>query len=166
MKKETLALLLGYIANQEKEIDRLFEVIKCTEPTNNEKVVYLGYYLHNIYCAFEDMFKETVKAFENRIDDPSKYHRELLKRMVIEVPGIRPQFLSRASAEALDELRSFRHMFRHSYMYKLDAERVKALKEKLLRSIVIVKSDIDRFTQFLRGKIDTSTEKRDGSTYF
>lgn len=38
---------------------------------------------HNLYCAFEDLFKIVAETFENHIQDKSKYHQELLKRMDI-----------------------------------------------------------------------------------
>jgi hypothetical protein len=50
----------------------------------------LGYQLHNLYCAFEDLFKIVSETFENHIQDKSKYHQELLKRMTISIEGVRP----------------------------------------------------------------------------
>lgn len=80
----------------------------------------LGYQLHNLYCAFEDLFKIVAAAFENHIEDKSRYHLELLKRMAIPIEGIRPALLSQESYTLLDNLRSFRHFFRHAYSYELD----------------------------------------------
>ncbi len=154
MKKEALALLLGYLKNQRAEIDSLTGEISNTEPVDKEKTVYLGYYLHNLYCAYEDLFKEIAKTFENQIEDPSKYHRELLKRMSLEVPLIRPNFLSKDSCKILDELRRFRHTFRHAYTYELESQRVKELKLRLLSEYGKIISDMDRFEDYLISKIE------------
>ncbi len=52
--------------------------IRLTAPDSQEKVSHLGYLLHNLYCALEDIFREVAQTFENRVDDPLRYHRELL----------------------------------------------------------------------------------------
>jgi len=153
MRKEAFALLLGYIKSQRVEINRLLSEIENIEPQNNETTVYLGYSLHNIYCAFEDLFKEITRAFENQIEDPSRYHRELLKRMTIEVPLIRPCLLSKDSYRVLDELRMFRHTFRHAYTYELDSEKVKDLKLRILSGFETINSDIDMFENYLKTKM-------------
>lgn len=105
MKKEHLAILLGFLHNQMDLIQRIIKDIQFTAPDSREKVSHLGYLLHNLYCALEDIFQEVAKTFENRIDDPSRYHRELLKRMHFEIPKIRPLLLTSRSYEILNELR-------------------------------------------------------------
>ena len=87
----------------------------------------LGYKLHSLYCAFEDLFVIIADFFENTIDDKKYYHRELLRRMKLDIAGIRPSLLSEESYRLLDELRSFRHYFRHAYNYELDVEKLKSL---------------------------------------
>jgi uncharacterized protein YutE (UPF0331/DUF86 family) len=56
--------------------------------------------------------------------------------MTLTIEGIRPAFISKKSAELLDELRSFRHRFRHAYLTQLDSRRVQENIERarLLRS--------------------------------
>lgn len=55
---------------------------------------------------------------------PSSWRRELLDRMKIAVPGIRPAVITSDMVEPLDELRRFRHLFRNLYKSKLKSERV------------------------------------------
>ena len=74
----------------------------------------MGYQLHNLYGAFEQLFKETARFFENRVDAGS-CRADLLRRMQLEIQGIRPALLSAETASGLDELRRFRHFFRHAY---------------------------------------------------
>lgn len=150
MKKEDISLLLGYFSSQEEEIERLYQEIKTIEPIDKEKTICLAYYLHNLYCAFEDLFKEITRTFENKIEDISSFHKELLKRMFIEVPGIRPRVLSRESFLLLDELRGFRHIFRHMYTYELSPEKIKDLKDKLVRNWDTIKRDFDGFKNWLK----------------
>ena len=83
----------------------------------------LAYKLHNLYSAYEDLFKLVARFFENQIVDISGYHSELLNRMKLLIEGVRPELLADESFMLLDELRGFRHVFRHAYSYKLDAEK-------------------------------------------
>ncbi|MEK6730470.1 MAG: hypothetical protein AABY76_10675 [Planctomycetota bacterium] len=150
MKKESLSLLLGYLTNQMELLGRILKEVADTNPTSKEKTSHLAYLLHNLYCALEDVFQEIAKTFENRIEDPSKYHRELLNRMQLDVPEIRPKLLSRESRLVLDELRGFRHVFRHAYDFELDPEKVKGLKHKLIVYWARIEKDVDVFTGFLQ----------------
>ncbi len=120
------------------------------EPSSEEKTVFIGYVLHNIYSALEDLFKEVAKTFENAIEDISMYHKALLIRMTIDVPRIRPPLLTRESYRILDELRGFRHVFRYSYSFELDPVRVKNLKENFCYHWSGIKTDIEKFSEFLR----------------
>ncbi|GFP25387.1 hypothetical protein HKBW3S25_00859 [Candidatus Hakubella thermalkaliphila] len=153
MKKEPLAILLGYFTNQTEIMEKILQEVKTTKPSGREKVSHLAYLLHNLYCALEDLFQEIAKTFENRIEDLSKYHRELLKRMQLDVPGIRPRVLSKESYLILDELRGFRHIFRHSYDYELAPDRVKSLKQKILTNWRYIERDLDIFIDFLQEAI-------------
>ncbi len=150
MKKESLAILSGYLTNQTELFETILKEIRVTNPSNREKTSHLAYLLHNLYCAAEDVFQEVAKTFESRVEDPSKYHRELLKRMHIDVPGIRPKFLSKESYSLLDELRGFRHVFRHSYGHELDPDRVNGLKQKVVLHWKCIEKDIVAFLDFLQ----------------
>ena len=153
MKRQALALLLGYIKDQKGEIDRIFKEVEVTEPTDKEKTITLGFYLHNLYCAFEDLFIEIAKTFENRIEDPSRYHRELLKRMSLDIPMIRPHLLSKESLKVLDELRKFRHLFRHAYTYDLDSQKTKVIKSLIVSNYKKILTDLEQFEEFLEKQL-------------
>lgn len=105
----------------------------------------LAYKLHNLYSAYEDLFKLVARFFENQIADISGYHSELLNRMKLLIEGVRPELLADESFMLLDELRGFRHVFRHAYSYKLDAERVVKLSEKTESLIALFEKDFEKF---------------------
>ncbi|GIV19151.1 MAG: hypothetical protein KatS3mg023_0902 [Armatimonadota bacterium] len=79
--------------------------------------------------------------------------RELLQRMSIEVPTIRPRVLSPQSMALLDELRAFRHVFQHSYSYSMDPQKVAMLQDKVLAGWQRVEEDIARFEEFLKAQL-------------
>ena len=105
----------------------------------------LAYKLHNLYSTYEVMFKLIARFFENQIEDISLYHSALISRMRIEIEGVRPSILSDKSYKMLDELRGFRHVFRHAYSYELDAERVIRLSGKTAK---LKETFIEDFNEF------------------
>jgi hypothetical protein len=110
--------------------------------------------LHNLYCALEDLWQEVARTFENRLEDPARYHRELLQRMRLEIPGIRPRILTTASYQLLNELRGFRHVFRHAYDYELDEGRLRQLKAKMMKGWTGAEKDLANFERFLQEALD------------
>jgi len=116
-----------------------------------EAVESAGYWMHNLYCAFEDLFKLVAGFWENNLSANGEYHIHLLKRMLVEIEGVRPALLSIAGYRYLNELRGFRHVFRHAYSYGLDDERVSALLRKILEQKDIVMSDLQTFRNTIAG---------------
>jgi hypothetical protein len=49
--------------------------------------------------------------------------------MTLTVEGVRPAFLSKNSFALLDNLRAFRHLFRHAYSYDLDERKLRIVLE-------------------------------------
>jgi len=78
-------------------------------------LINMGYYLHNLYNAFENIFLNIADVFENQIKERDRWHYSLQKRMSLDIEGIRPKVISKEASNYLDELRRFRHIFRHSY---------------------------------------------------
>ena len=116
-----------------------------------EAVESAGYWIHNLYCAFEDLFKLVAGFWENSLSSNGEYHINLLKRMMIEIEGVRPGLLSGAGYSLLNEMRGFRHVFRHAYSYGLDKERVSALLHKILDQKEIVLKDLQTFRNTIAG---------------
>ncbi|MBU0764753.1 MAG: hypothetical protein KJ607_07960 [Bacteroidetes bacterium] len=147
--KEKLSTLWAYISYQEEAISGIYKKIAKLRPSNDDKLVNLAYQMHNIYSSYEDLFKEIATNFENNIERSSGYHKNLLLRMKISIPGIRPGILSEQSFIILTELMSFRHVFRHAYSYNLSVDKVEALKNKILTYRPALESDIAEFKAFL-----------------
>jgi hypothetical protein len=84
----------------------------------------LGGYLHSLYNAIEAYFLRIAKFFENNVDQHT-WHRDLLDRMTLEIPEVRPALLFEAGLiERIDELRRFRHLFRNLYKTRLRADKL------------------------------------------
>jgi hypothetical protein len=87
----------------------------------------VGYLLHNLYNALENSFEQISRTFENHVVDVSRWHRELLDKMFLDIPGVRPPVLTQALRPLLHDLLGFRHLFRHSYDFNLDPARLARL---------------------------------------
>lgn len=108
--RERLTILKSEVTAQMIEIERIYARL---DDRNRGKggaaVESIGFQLHNLYCAFEDLFRVVAVAFENHIQDKCKYHAELLKRMSMSIEGVRPALLSPSFSRLPDDLRAFRH---------------------------------------------------------
>ena len=107
----------------------------------------MGYQLHNLY-ARSSGFEEVARFFEPH--RRAAYHADLIRRMQLDIRGIRPAVLSVETASRLDELRRFRHLFRHAYATDLDPARVTALAAEVPGIRGAFARDIERFLSALR----------------
>jgi hypothetical protein len=94
---------------------------------NERDVVTVAYLLHNLYSVLENSFAQISRTFENHIVDPARWHRELLSKMFLVIPSVRPAVLPENIRPLLHEMLRFRHLFRHSYDFQLDATKLRAL---------------------------------------
>ncbi len=92
-----------------------------------------AYHLHNVYSALENSFEQISRTFENHIVEPARWHRELLSKMFLDLSPIRPAVLPENVRHLLHEMLRFRHLFRHSYDFKLDAAKLDTLHQEWKR---------------------------------
>ncbi len=146
--------LILFLADYDHQINRIKEIylklekksaILSKSKVNSDTIESTGYWLHNLYCAFEDLFKIVTAFWENNISPAGTFHKDLIKKMIMNIQGIRPALISDKSYQSLDELRGFRHVFRHAYSYGLDDERVKFILKRILRDKKIIFADLTRF---------------------
>jgi hypothetical protein len=155
--QETLVLFLSDFDQQVDEIRKVYSLLeekaaKAHDPVPSELVESIGYWLHNLYSAYEDLFRIIAVFWENSLERSSTYHIELLRRMRLEIPGVRPAALrSEISFQRLDEMRAFRHVFRHAYSYGLDDERVFFLLRRVLELKDVILDEISAFRNQVEG---------------
>ncbi|MCL6560975.1 MAG: hypothetical protein K6U74_19745, partial [Firmicutes bacterium] len=75
------------------------------------------------------------------------WHRELLLRMTLDVPEVRPPLLSKETANKLDEFRAFRHVFRNVYGFNLSSERIVDLLNKFSHTAGCLEREVNSFIQ-------------------
>lgn len=139
MKKTEASGILTLIAELEKDSETLERLVKENDRAAeriaggaDEGLDYaaLGYTIHNIYCLMENYFLRVAKTFENQILADS-WHKDLIRRMTLTIEGIRPALLDEETAEDIDELRSFRHVFRNLYQSGIKPNKVMEIQRKL-----------------------------------
>ena len=142
LKSELLALL-----DRVRELDSKLQGYTEQYPQELPEpfLITVSYLLNGIYSCFEDQFLKIAKVFENRVENPASWHRELLERMQIEVEGVRPRVLNRATFRLLNELRGFRHVFRSSYTFELDEERARLVLRRWEKGKAAVYKDVQSF---------------------
>ncbi|BER91420.1 hypothetical protein [Atrimonas thermophila] len=149
MEEGKFAILKSELMNQWNEIVKIYKRIE-ERKRGIHALESLAYQLHNLYCTYEDLFKIVARSFENSIEDPSKYHAEPLKRIKMEIEGVRPALISEESFKLLNSLRGFRHFFRHTYSYELDERKVSLVLEDALKLKETFKLELENFLSKLQ----------------
>lgn len=109
----------------------------------------LGYSLHNIFNALENCFVQISMSFENHVRDRGRWHRELLEKMFLDIPTLRPPVLPEQLRSILGDLLGFRHLFRHAYELKIDEAKTVALWSRWSLESSLVKQSLTLFANEL-----------------
>lgn len=104
----------------------------------------IGYLLHNFYNGCENIFRSVARFFENELG-PGAWHKDLLKRMKIEVAGYRPKVIDNELYQLLDDFRAFRHKFRHTYAFELDWAREQLVARKMIQTQTLLEKQVKHF---------------------
>jgi hypothetical protein len=115
----------------------------------------LSYTIHNLYGSIEQYCTRIAKFYENNLSTRT-WHAELLERMTLNIEGVRPALFDREIFWELDELRRFRHLFRHMYDRPLDSERVNKMQQLMLAVLPKFLAAHERFiekVQFIASKV-------------
>ncbi len=152
MDEARYALLKAEVEDLYGQIDQIYARIEERHSefgNRTESLDSMGYQLHNLYCAFEQVFEIIAQFFENNIAG-ERYHTDLLRRMRLTIEGIRPACISEEAFTLLDELRRFRHFFRHAYLSELDFEKLAHLVEIAEKVRVVFQRDRQQFFEKLK----------------
>lgn len=113
---------------------------------------YLGsvaFDLHSFYQSVERIFESIAALLGRGLPSGDSWHKLLLKQMTEELPGIRPAVISAETMTMLDRYRTFRHVARNIYTFKLDPKKMQGLVENLPAAVDLVCEDLADFVDFL-----------------
>ena len=151
-----IALLLAEIGKGREVLARI-DAFYCGQAARlgavdgrtTEQAIVLADILVSAYTCLETVFLRISQHFENQLDR-EKWHRELLERMTLEVPGVREPVISPEVAGMLGELLRFRHFKRYYFDFQYDWDRLEFLRLKYERVQPRLAAELDRFVAFLR----------------
>jgi hypothetical protein len=143
--------LSAFIRSALAAIDRIESDVSQFNLTdlNRAEVDSLGYSLHNIYNALEKCFEQISLSFENHVRDRTRWHRELLEKMFLDIQPLRPAVLPESLHSLLGDLFGFRHVFRNAYEIKLDQAKTVALWNRWSVENTSVKQSLTLFANQL-----------------
>lgn len=110
----------------------------------------LGSILHDIYNGAESICRHIAKEVDRRLPTGANWHRDLLDQMTEPISKARPPVIQSETAALLENYRSFRHVARHIYGFKLDWVQMKPLLDNALTTIEAFVADVEQFIAFLR----------------
>jgi hypothetical protein len=106
--------------------------------------------LHDFYAGLERIFTLVASGVDQSTPAGAEWHRELLRQMTVEIPGLRPRVISTELATDIDEYLRFRHVVRHIYAFELDPRKVKQLAMSLRSVFERIQEAIMDFAAYLR----------------
>lgn len=105
--------------------------------------------LHGVYSGVERLFELIARHVDDKLPSSVTWHRDLLEQMARDLPGVRPAVIDKDSAEALDELRRFRHLVRNVYTVNLAPEKMDGLLSGLPALWSKLRAELLAFADFL-----------------
>lgn len=148
------AILLSYFDKQLHLIHNLYDEIITINVDVYDKRYTFALKTQQFHTALEDLFKQIAKSFENHIEKLDSFQKELLVRMNLDIPKMRPAVISTKSLLLLDKIRSFRHFIRHAYDVELDAKELSDIQQKMIGEFSLIFSDLEQFRRFIQELID------------
>lgn len=109
----------------------------------------VGLNLQGFYNGLERLFESIARQIDGSIPEGGSWHRDLLKQMALDVPGVRPSVISQETAVALEDYLGFRHIVRNLYTWDLDPTKVSQLVDRLPKIISMLDADLEKFGHFL-----------------
>ncbi len=151
---EAVLVLKRELENDLAALERIYRRIALSPDrvgaleASDPAVAATAFEIHNYYSVSENLMRRVAVAFENALE-PSEWHKQLLSRMSLEIPGVRPALLGHELRDLLGELRKFRHFFRNVYDRVLDPKKVAANLEILRSAHELWGEAIRRFVSWL-----------------
>ena len=128
--------------------DALDQEIAQLGKTERSALIVAGL-LENYYTCAETIFLRISQYFENSLE-PERWHSDLLRKMTLEIEGVRPSAVASQEVPALHELLRFRHFRRNYFELGYDWDRLDFLVKKVRQLHPGLGQRLDRFESFLR----------------
>jgi predicted nucleotidyltransferase len=136
--------------NLERVVERLVKFLAHAPNEPDEMQVQgAGKHLHDFYNGVERIFERIAVRVDEDVPVGSNWHTLLLQRMGQPFGARRPAVIDRPLEIELSEYLRFRHVFRHTYGYDLEWERVQELGQALPDVLKTLKTQVEAFLSAL-----------------
>ena len=155
LRQARISILEADMKTRQKLVDTIYDNIADRQKRYAKDRIALeslAFQLHNLYCAFECLFRIVANHFENLVIKQKAHNKKLLDRMKTNIEDIRPSLISESAFTLLSELRDFRYIFRHDYRVKLEPAKIKIVLKKALALRKIYQKDVTVFLSQLKPK--------------
>lgn len=115
---------------------------------STESAIVLAEVLENYYSCCETIFLRISQHFENSLTADAWY-KDLLRKMTLEIPGVRPRVISDESYTCLRELLRFRHFRRYYFEFEYDWEKLRMVETSCATASARLEQEFDAYERFL-----------------
>ena len=153
-----LRLLLAEIATARPLFAQLaaeIESVRQRHPTviPREALALIAVDLHSYYTKLEALLERFLVSFEGQAPRGESGHAGLLRVAALAIPGVRPPIFSDQTREVLDELRKFRHFFRHAYALDLRADKLARVLDPFIPGHPMIEHELQAFASFIESVV-------------
>jgi len=127
----------------------VFEKKAGSKEQSVENAIILSDVFVSYYTCLETAFLRISQFFENTLDS-RRWHRDVLKKMTLTIPGIRNRVLSASTYNNLEELLRFRHFKRYYFEFDYDWDRLELVRTKFLAARKRVMEEIEDYKDYLK----------------
>jgi hypothetical protein len=130
-------------------VERHWRHFRTTASDHDAFLNSVAFNLHSLYSGLERMFELIAIEVDGGALGGERWHSEMLNQMTLDLPGVRPPVIAKATAAQLDDYRRFRHLVRNIYATNLDPDRIEALVDALPLVWDDVRQELLAFVRFL-----------------
>ena len=116
--------------------------------------------LQGFYTGIERLFEIIARRIDQSLPTGETWHRDLLKQMEKDIPGVRPAVIDHESFLDLDDFRRFRHMVQNIYTFNLVPEKMMNPIQKLPELWTRLREELLAFAEFLDDLSSSDRKKR------
>ena len=164
-RTEDLQELRGEIQQYREVSARLLDALRHLQEHDLERIgkttttaVAAAGLIENSYTAVETVLFRIAQNFGNNLD-ASRWHTDLLRRMTVSVPELRPAVIADSTFSKLDELMRFRHFKRYYFNLDYDWSRLEYLMNLVHEVIPKFAAELTEFERFLTDVIASLSDQ-------
>ena len=122
-----------------------------------------GSILHDFYNGIERVFVRIAEELNGGVPKGDQWHRQLVKDMSLEIPGVRPAVIDEDLARSLGDFLRFRHVFRNVYGFALEEQRMRPLEDRLPAVLRAFRRQVGEFLAWMVGDVGVGLDPASGN---